>query len=102
MLAEGLHADVGEVRLFERNMAGGAAIYNLKLGNPYLLEASGKAALQLGTIWTAMHQPEILPLVLAPITKEIAGGSNRGDNRQQHARGSEAARDTSEWIAQAQ
>jgi len=49
-----------------------------------------------------MHQPEILPLVLAPITKEIAGGSNRGDNRQQHARGSEAARDTSEWIAQAQ
>ncbi len=46
MLAEGYRADVVQTGLLQPEMAGGAAVRHLLLGNPNLLDAALEVALQ--------------------------------------------------------
>src|SRR5271165_2060306 len=56
MLAKSYRADIGESVFFQSKMAGGAAIRDLLLGNPNLLDAAFIMALERNGINTASNE----------------------------------------------
>jgi len=89
---EWLGSGVRQTIFLERYVAGGAAVHNVLLGNPDLLNAALKAALQAGGVWALRNHLTILPLKMAPLAEEIPGGSDGSDDRKQYADGSKTAR----------
>ncbi len=56
MLAVRYRTDIGEAVFFQSKMAGGAAIGNLLLGNPDLLDAAFEMALQGNGVSAAANE----------------------------------------------
>jgi len=76
MPTERLRADVGEAGLFQPDVASRAAIDRSELGQPDLLDAAVKVALQRYRISPAPYQRQILALVVAPFTEVILSRSD--------------------------
>ncbi len=91
MQTERLGADIGQTRLFQSDVAGGAAIHDPKLRKPYLLDALVKVALQRYRLSPAPNQREIFVLVAAPFTEVILRRCNGQRYQQQQADHAEGA-----------
>jgi len=85
MRAEGLLAHIRKAGFLQGDMAGGAAIDHVLLGNPYLVDTTLEAVLETSRIWTVADQLHIEPLIVAPLAEEIFGGGNCRDQRQKNA-----------------
>jgi hypothetical protein len=96
MAAEWLRAHIREARLFQSNVATGAAIDGADFGKPYLMNAAFKVALQSDRISAAANQLQVLMLVMTPLTEMILGWSDGQGDQQQYADHAKGANGISE------
>src|SRR5580698_7074379 len=86
MRAIGLIGNIGEARLFQSDVATGAAIDHAEFGQPDLLQAALKMPLQRVGVAAVADHPEITVLVMTPLAEEIFRGSDsqRAQKNQAH------------------
>jgi hypothetical protein len=82
---KGLNRGTGQAGFLKRHMAGGAAINNVLLRQPNLLESTLEMLLQLCRIGARPHQTQVLALVNAPGTVLLFDCANRQRDQEQQA-----------------
>src|SRR5215467_3659424 len=77
MFAVWLYGNVSEARLFQSDMATGAAINDTQIRQPHLLNTSLKVPLQGIGLAAVPDETEISVLIVPPLAEEVLRRSNR-------------------------
>ena len=83
MLAKGLNANVVQARFFQSHVATGAAVGDAEFGQPDLLNAALKMALERDRIAAVADHFLVAVLIVAPFAEMIFGGGD-GERNQKH------------------